>query len=418
MEPQSCPLAEAAVSSAAAPAPALRVLLDARKLGDGGIGVYLENLAAGLSLRGDVRLTLVGDAAQIRQYPWSASVQIIEDAARPYSLDELFLMPRRLKLKDFDLFHSPHYTLPFGLKIPAVVTIHDLIHVKVPPRRFHPWLAAPMIRSALRRAARVVVVSQATYREVCDLVKTPGIISKLRVVPNALDPAWLAAPCSRDYLRSRFHLQDPYLLAVISMLKPHKGLEDLLQAFARLKQMGFAGPGISAALQGCLRDLKLILVGKGAESLVVAADKLLKQAGAIDGVHILGAVSRHDLGQLYWGALALVVPSLAEGFCLPALEAKAFGTAVVARPAPALGELLDDNDLICRDFSVGALTEGMYALLQRKSKMPRGFNGGRIRPRPGFIEQYSIETVASDTLGIYREALAPVARPEKAEVNQ
>ena len=404
MDSQNKALAHAAPDRHAAMRPVIRVLLDARKLGDGGIGVYIDNLIAGLSARGDVRLTVIGKRAQVEQHAWSRGVDVIEDLAKPYSLDELFLMPRRLMTGKYDLFHAPHYTLPFGLKMPAVVTIHDLIHINAPEKFYYPYIAAPIVRSALRRARRVVVVSQSTLGAISQLVRGEArILSKLRVVPNAVAPILVDLPYKPDYLRSRFHLESPYLLAVISMLKHHKGVEDLLQAFARVKEQSVAMFKPPHEAPRGFRELKLVLVGKGTERLV-EVEKLLRKAGSIPGVHILGNVAKSDLVHLYRQALALVVPSLAEGFCLPALEAKAVGLRIVARPVPAVLEILDRSDVICRDFSRDALVEGILALF-RAGSQSLAETQVKSGPQPEFWARFSVEAVAERTLSIYHEAL-------------
>lgn len=377
-------------------------MLDARKLGDGGIGVYLENLIGALSACREVRLTLLGRGAQIAAYAWSGAVDVIEENAKPYSVDELLWMPRRLPSGSCHLFHAPHYTLPLGIKVPAVVTIHDLIHINAPQRPYYPWLARPLIRSALRRAKRVVAVSRSTLKEVGELVRgEAGIMDKLRVVPNAVDRSFLDLAQDSGYLDRHFDLRAPYLLAVVSMLKPHKGVADLLSAFARLKACSTSVP---AGVLRELRELRLVLVGKGAVAMT-GNRALSKQAAQTPGLVHLGCVSKKALAHLYRYALAVVVPSTAEGFCLPALEAKAFGAAVLARPLPALRELLDQDDFICRDFSPQALAEALEKMIFTKLAGPAGADPTRRLIRTEFLERYGFSALAEKMLTIYREVL-------------
>ena len=132
----------------------MRVLLDARKLGHGGIGVYIDNLVHGLAAHGDVDLTLiVREAFDPEEYSWGKGVALISDRARPYSIDEMFGLARRIDFAGIDVFHSPHFTLPFGIRVPSVVTVHDLIHVHNPQRAFYPVVARGLVRSSLKRGA-------------------------------------------------------------------------------------------------------------------------------------------------------------------------------------------------------------------------------------------------------------------------
>ena len=111
-----------------------RVLIDGRKLQHGGIGTYLENLILGLLEKRSADVSLLADKDVARKLPWIQQVRLFHEPARPYSFDELFLMPRRIPWPEFDLFHVPHFTLPYGIPLPSVITLHDLIHINYPER--------------------------------------------------------------------------------------------------------------------------------------------------------------------------------------------------------------------------------------------------------------------------------------------
>ncbi|NLF24840.1 MAG: glycosyltransferase family 4 protein [Deltaproteobacteria bacterium] len=337
--------------------PLLKVILDARKIFDGGIGRYTQNLAEGLAARSDVSLTLIVppgfSGSKSEEWQWLSAVNLIEDPARPYSLDELFGMPRRLNFSKFDVYHVPHYTLPYGVSIPAVITVHDLTHITHPQRWYYPAVATFLVRSGVSRARRVLTVSQASREGLAMLLrKHPRELAKVRVVPNAIHPFFLSACEPQPFLRDRFQIEAPYLLAVCSMNKPHKGVPDLISAFTAVKERLFADKQFS--------KLRLVLVGKGVEEL--AKRRADQTQGDIVAV---GTVTGNELLNLYAGAEALVVPSLAEGFFVPVLEARAQGLNVISRPIPAVKELLCEQDLVARDFSVEALEEAILCFFKR-----------------------------------------------------
>jgi glycosyltransferase involved in cell wall biosynthesis len=370
-------------------------------LGHGGIGVYTENLVSGLLAQGEVRLDLLCSRDRAAQYEWFGDVGIVEESSKPYSLDEMFLLGRRIRQSEYDLYHAPHFTLPYGLKIPTVVTLHDLIHIYHPEKPFYPYIAGPMIRSAVKRATRVITVSNATFQELKKFQHNrEGLSSKVRVVPNALDPYFYSGGANGEQVVSRFHLRGKYLIAVCSMLKPHKGLHDLLLAFQGV-QDHFQQLCHFEQLPRCDSELKLVLVGQGTEKMV-EKEGLFEIAGSIKGVHIFGSVTKQELAALYGSALALVVPSTAEGFCLPVIEAQAFGTPVIARPVPAILELLGSEDVKCADFSVSALREGILKFLNTHS-------GGDRRKNPvqaaANVQRFRREDVARSVLQIYHEAI-------------
>lgn len=334
-------------------------------------------------------------------------MHVIEDRAKPYSIDELIGMPRRIDFSRYDLLHVPHFTLPFRVGIPTVVTVHDLIHMTFPEKRYYPFVSKILIRSALKRATKVLTVSQASYKDLSNLC--PSHKRKISVVPNALDPMFVRERHSKEYLASRFGLRGRYLMAVMSMLKPHKGLSELLKAFrtteSTLAQMrANADSGIlSDDWSREYSDLKLVLVGKGIEDLTNHPE-LLNLAGALRGVRIFGSVSKEDLCQLYGGADALIVPSFAEGFCLPVLEAKSFGTPVIARPVPALMELCGSGDWIAPDFSEPAFESTIMTALR---EMERGIPVKRREQiAAATCQHFQREDIAQAVLSVYREALS------------
>ena len=383
-----------------------RILIDARKLGDGGIGLYTDNLVSGLLQNGSCEISVVvrpeielkkkSFAGAISVPDWWSEVEKIEDAATPYSVDEYLSMAKRLPQERFDLYHAPHFTLPFGLKIPAIVTVHDLIHIKIPERPFYPFVAKRLIRSAVKRAAAVVTVSQSTSQDLLELMgNRPTHSEKITVIPNALNPTLLAEELESEEFFRGLNLNAPFLFAVISTLKPHKGLADLVAAFTKVRSW--------AEDQGRpLSDLRLVLAGHGAAALPDSS-QLFEKCSMLAGVHMLGPIKQHLLANLYSRALAVVVPSLAEGFCFPVLEAHAFGRTAIVRPVPAILELVNQQDSIAKDFTVDALIEAIKRPLEQFKEQPTLCRTIRKTTTP---EQYTLESVTERVLEVYSKVLS------------
>ena len=385
----------------------LRILIDGRKILDGGIGVHTENTIQALLAQENVDVSVILDpevrkAPEVAKSTWLERVDVVKDSARPYSLDEAFGLPQRIDFSRYDLFHVPHFTLPFGIKIPTVITVHDLIHIKYPEHFYYPWVARFLIKSALKRASRVLAVSQATYDDLLEFVgPNEKIRAKLRVVPNALDPFFLKNPQGPEYLMNRFKLQGDYLLTVFSTVKPHKGVTDLLNAFKTIKERQRVIAAATPEGQ-VLNDLKLILVGKGTETLV-ERERLLEIAGSIPGVYVFGTVSREELLNLYAHALGVVIPSKIEGFCLPVLESHAQGTPVVVRPVPAIKELVTDRDVVCEDLGDPALENGLLELIRRHCS-------GQVIRGWANLARYDREDIGRTILQVYAEAIRAEAK--------
>ena len=385
MGPQSSQLVS---EEAPQPQRAVRLLLDARKLGDGGIGVYIENLIHGLLEIGGVEIALLAKPGANLQFEMPEQVSWLFDRSPCYSLDELFLLGRRLELSSYDLFHTPHYMLPFGISIPSVVTVHDLIHIERPERFYYPWIARRLISSAVKRAHAVITVSNHTRQAV--LASTAVSERKVSHIPNAIAPFMLDAPTALALPASMLG-SGAFFLAIFSNIKPHKGLRDLLLAYR-----GFREQHLWRRITATCPNL--VLAGFGAEQIATnpALSALIEEVG---GITVLGAVSSKELSALYRKASALVVPSLLEGFCLPALEAQASGALVVCRPVGALQELVTERDIVAEDLSIEALQRALKLGLQRSLTTEITFDTKHL-------ERYSRRAVARKVLDLYQTVLS------------
>lgn len=354
---------------------AIEVVVDARKLGDSGIGVYLENLVSGLlelpqyrsgsfalillveprflllsqgrvtSGGNDDRLTSPGtNAAQnhnlcrLRE-KWSGRVRFVEESAGKYSFAEFLCLGLRQRklLAGCQIFHCPHYTLPFFLPIKTIVTVHDVIHYTHPQSVWHRWLGGLLIGAAVRRATRVLTVSEASARALKKYFSVPE--SRLRVVPNSLRYGFVS---ESEPGSSAGQQGQPYYLFVGSD-KPHKGLGVLLDVWADLLCSG-----------GSDRCRQLICVGK---SYSEKLRNLVSDRGLAGQISFVGEVSQTKLVDLYRGCAALVMPSFEEGFGLPALEAMVLGVPVIAFPVDSLAEICGEAGWFAKAFTAKSFGE-------------------------------------------------------------
>jgi glycosyltransferase involved in cell wall biosynthesis len=293
----------------------VRVGIDARKLRDFGIGTYIRGLLRGLvelnveSNGGDEYVAFAPAGAEL-----PAGVEHVVADAPHYSVRELFLVGRAADRARLDVFHAPHYVVPFT-SVPVVVTIHDLIHLHQPLRNpFAKVYARVMLQRAVHKARCVLTVSNAVKVQ---LERELGA-RDVRVTPNGVElkPAGRASGATGDVF------PDGYFLYVGND-KPHKNVKTLVEAAQRA-------------------NVRLVLAGAS-----------FKEYGG------RGFVSDDELSELYSNALALVLPSDEEGFGLPAAEAMAHGTAVITSRAPALVELTGDAALHVDARDADAMAEAM-----------------------------------------------------------
>jgi glycosyltransferase involved in cell wall biosynthesis len=363
------------------------IAIDARKYFDFGIGSYIQNLVASLStLSNDYSFSLYLSEGDLTRVPVPSGWARRACLYRKYSVGELFFFQREIRRDNIDLFHEPHYTLPFGLKGRSVVTVHDLIHLKFP--QFFSSLqrayASFVLRKAAREAGGVIAVSRTTKE---DLVESFGIpADAVTVVYNGIKPVFrkLEGANYRKLVRERVGLTRPYLLFV-GNIKPHKNIPTLLRALALTRQvhndvcLAFAGGSCleSASLRALVRELRLT-----------------------DAVKDLGHLPDADLLLAYNGASVLVLPSLYEGFGFPVLEAMACGTPVVASTGGSLPEVVGDAAILCDPTQPEEFSAAIISLLNDSRKSAN-------LVRRGFTQaaRFTWEQSAAGTLDVYSKVI-------------
>jgi glycosyltransferase involved in cell wall biosynthesis len=210
-----------------------------------------------------------------------------------------------------DVFHSPWMTgAMLHSPCPMVVTLHDLTALKRRSEHLRPSVRPLLRQLAVQRAERVIAPTAALAE---DAIARLGLEpARVVVIPEAPDPVmYPRTPQQIAEVRALFSLPERYLLWVGGLQHPDPG-----KHVARL-----------AATE---RELPLVLVGP-----------TRPWAHELPDVTLTGYVSDEHLAAIYSGAHALVVPSEDEGFGLPAVEALACGSPVVACEVPALREVLD-----------------------------------------------------------------------------
>lgn len=298
-----------------------------------------------------------------------------------------YAMPRAAWHDRLDLLHVT-YTLPPLLRCRSVVAVHDISYVFF-PEAFSPrdrFLLSMTVPLSMRRASRVVTLSEATRRDIIRHYKVPG--RQVVAIPLAAEehfrPVRDDATLAR--VRAQYGLPERYILAV-GNLQPRKNLGRLIEAFAALRRDGRIAH-------------RLALVGKGLwkESEVFGT---IREHGLQEEVIATGYIPDADLPAIYSGADAFVYPSLYEGFGLPPVEAMACGAPVITSNTSALPEVVGDAAITVTPTDTGAIAAALERVLGdeglRRELRARGYER---------VARFTWRETARRTLAVYEAALA------------
>jgi glycosyltransferase involved in cell wall biosynthesis len=313
-----------------------------------GLGVYAVNAIRALAARGERLVVYTSRPEAIVAPP--ADVRRITGAVRPERgrlghLARLLWVQlglrRQLGRDHPDVLLS---LMPEGLfapPVPQVVTVHDLLPLYYPreyPRQ--QYYFRHYVPAVLRRSQAIITISEASRREIIRVYQTPS--EKVHVAPCGYD-ARRFTPYGPEFGATD---AEPYALYVGNVM-PHKNLGRLVEAFA------FVAPRMRG---------RLVIRGWGKREPVEALRARITRLGLEDRVDWQPYADDDELPALYRGARMLLVPSLAEGFGLTALEAMACGTPVVASNTSALPEVVGDAGLLIDPYDAMAIAEAMESL--------------------------------------------------------
>src|SRR3954447_10690041 len=301
--------------------------------------------------------------------------------------------------------HLARYAAAAGVS--AVVTVHDLFRhvdldadevlVQPPSRRDRAVLRQD--RRGIEAAIRLIAVSDWTRHQLINHFDVSP--DQVRVVPQAVSPVFRPAHPHRE--------EFPYVLYVGSE-QPRKNLSTLFTALAGVKRL----PGH--------RRLRLIKVGApgGCHAFRQATLDAATRAGLRDHIIFVEGLSDEQLRSYYSGARLLVMPSLAEGFGLPPLEAMACGCPVVASTGGSLPEVVGNAAITVAPRDSHGMADAITSLLEdqtlRRTLVARGLTRAAT---------FSWDSAAHQTLTVYSEitdstspaqAAVPVLSPMPADI--
>ena len=298
----------------------MKIAVDARMLGSGGIGTYIASLLPYFLEKNEC--FIFGNTEAIAPFGKYENAKTAECRVKTFSLAERFAFPRELrkKINSCDVYYTPYCNIPSGIEIPVFSTIHDVVFLDVPGLASEAGVAARkyFYQRAIDKSRAVFTVSEFSrdrIRATLDCKKCSIVVTY-----SAL-PEWLSSKPSQVVHKIR-------QLLFVGNIKKHKGLSVLLGALKKARKTGF--------------DMPLVIAGNAdnfrTRDTTVAREIASLPEGA---VRFTGRISDAELSDLYRTSTLLVQPSLYEGFGLPPLEALSLGTKALISDIPVFKEIYE-----------------------------------------------------------------------------
>jgi len=310
--------------------------------------------------------------------PIPAGVAISRIVGRPF-------LPGARTVEDaIDVYHATDYQVPPLRRVPVVATVYDAIPLSHPQwasarlRRLKNWV----LRSAVPMADLVIAISHAAVPDITEHYGVPA--ERIRVIHCGVDPRWSDA---RPAARVRATLDclglAPGFFLFVGTLQPRKNVPTLLAAYD--------------ALPAFVRtDRALVVVGRAGWGVGQLAEDLRAREAAARS-RWLDYVDEETLLDLYAAAGAFVMPSLAEGFGLPLLEALAQGLPLVVSDLPVFREVAGPHARYVPPLDAEAMASAMAEAVAVAST-PESVEARRRHAR-----QFDWSAVARQTARVYRE---------------
>jgi glycosyltransferase involved in cell wall biosynthesis len=292
----------------------MKITLDCRHINSsGGIGVYFRELLP-FFLASGASIILLGDEKLLRQTAQTAAqiaahnnaVEIAHCTIKPFSLRDTFAFPKPVikKINSGDIYYTPYFNVPNGIKIPVYSTIHDIIFPDMPNLVSKPglWMRMYFYKRAARLSKAVFTVSEFSKSRIKHFLG-----SSLNVInaSNAVKAPFQTVPVNQGAKKKN--------ILFIGNIKKHKGLNILLDAFLQYRNEG--------------GDYALVIVGSR-NNFRSGDKKTSKRLDSLEGHGVIfsGHISDAEKWKLLAESALLVQPSLYEGFGYPPLEAMLCGT--------------------------------------------------------------------------------------------
>jgi len=286
-----------------------------------------------------------------------------------------------------DVYHHPHFDLPFLIHIPSVITVHDLKYIKhaeffSKKQKIKSMYIKLMLQSAVKRASKVIAVSEHTKNDLIDLYRIQA--EKIDVIYHGYKK--FNQNENEKGILNKSKIKKPYILFV-GERRPHKNIENLIYAFHKLTK------------KEC-NDLQLVIVGKK-YTHYKKPEQLIDRLKLKDKIILTDSITDAELVQLYKNSELFILPSFYEGFGMPILEAMSFGVPVLGSNTTSIPEIISKAGLLFNPHNIDEIKKNMEKVLKNRKIRNTLIEKGKKR-----VKEFSWDSAASQTLEVYRQVAA------------
>lgn len=315
---------------------------------------------------------------------------IIPVKSSPYPLWEQYYLPKAVKETGVQLLHCTSNTAPISLKVPLILTLHDIIYLEkwnftqgtsyqIAGNLYRRW----NVPTAVKLSKHILTVSDFEKDRINnyfgfknDLVSTAynGVGKHFKTITN-----------QEELLRTKklYNLPDDYMF-FLGNTDPKKNVIGVLKALSILKQ------------KGKLKS-KLLMLDINREYLNSLMNQI-NDLSLMDDIVFSGYVPNNDLPAIYSQANLFLYPSLRESFGIPLLEAMACGTPIITSNTSSMPEVAGNAAVYINPFEADELANAIMELTDNNEKKQELILNGKKR-----VEQFTWEANAIQTLEIYNK---------------
>lgn len=286
----------------------------------------------------------------------------------------------QLKEDEIDVYQGLSAELPYGISIPSVVTIHDLIFENYPEQYsfFDRKIYGAKAKYACHRADKIIAISEATKQDIVQFYNIEP--SKIEVIYQTCDNQFFLPVSKKQVInvKEKYGLPDHFLLYVGSVIE-RKNLLSIVQAY----QLGHFPP--------------LVIIGDMSSDYAKKVRSEIDKNGA-ENDFIFLRPDFSDFPAIYKAAELFIYPSAYEGFGIPIIEAMAVGTPVITSKLSSLPEAAGPHSILLKELAPQSIANFMVKLLNNKNSQKAMSEKGLK-----YVQRFSPKSVTAQIIDLYKE---------------